>query len=70
MREVPETVSKDELMATFATFPGFKEVRTVPGRKNIAFVEYESEEGAISAKESTTGMTFGDKTIRVTFQRQ
>ncbi|CAD0023742.1 unnamed protein product [Aureobasidium pullulans] len=45
-------------------------VRTVPGRKGIAFVEYEAEDGAISAKEATAGMSLGDNTIRVTFQRQ
>ena len=42
----------------------------VPGRRGIAFVEYEAEAGAISAKEATTaGMQLGDegKGIRVTY---
>ena len=65
IRQVPEDYGVDALTAIFSRFPGFKEVRTVPGRKGIAFVEYEAEDGAISA-----GMSLGDNTIRVTFQRQ
>ena len=70
LRELPEDYGKEALAAIFGRFAGFKEVRTVPGRKAIAFVEYEDEEGAITAKESTAGMTLGEKAIRVTFQRQ
>ena len=70
LRELPEDYGKEGLTTIFSRFPGFKEVRTVPGRTNIAFVEYESEDGAITAKESTAGMELGDKAIRVTFQRQ
>ena len=53
-------------------FEGFREVRTVPGRKNIAFVEYEAEAGAISAKESTAGMALGEAgtPVKVVYQRQ
>lgn len=70
LRDVPEDYSKEALGAIFSRFPGYREVRTVPGRKTIAFVEYENEDGAITAKEATAGMTLGEKSIRVTFQRQ
>jgi len=70
IRQVPDDYGVDALTAIFSRFAGFREVRTVPGRKGIAFVEYEAEEGAISAKEATAGMTLGDSSIRVTFQRQ
>jgi RNA recognition motif-containing protein len=70
LRDLPEDYGKDMLTTIFSRFTGFKEVRTVPGRTEIAFVEYESEEGAIQAKEGTNGMSLGDKAIRVTFQRQ
>ncbi|KAI5201577.1 U1 small nuclear ribonucleoprotein [Aureobasidium subglaciale] len=70
IRQVPEDYGVDALTAIFSRFSGFKEVRTVPGRKGIAFVEYEAEDGAISAKEATAGMSLGENTIRVTFQRQ
>ena len=70
LRELPEDYGKDMIATIFSRFPGYKEVRTVPGRIGIAFVEYEDEDGAITAKEATTGMTLGEKAIRVTFQRQ
>ncbi|KAI9757600.1 MAG: hypothetical protein M4579_003413 [Chaenotheca gracillima] len=72
VRDLPEDYDVEALSAIFSRFGGFKEVRMVPGRKGIAFVEYESEEGAIGAKEGTGGMVLGDqgKGVRVTFQRQ
>jgi RNA recognition motif-containing protein len=72
LRELPEMIDSEALTAVFGRFEGFKEVRLVPGRKGIAFVEYENETGAISAKEATSGMPMGDngKSIRVTYQRQ
>jgi U2 small nuclear ribonucleoprotein B'' len=47
-----------------------RDVRLVPGRSGIAFVEYETEQGAITAKENTAGMQLADKPIKVTYQRQ
>lgn len=61
----------DGLTTIFGGFEGFKEVRLVPGRKGIAFVEYEAETGAISAKERTSGMTLGEgKAMKVVYQRK
>jgi len=59
-----------DIEGIFARFEGFREVRLVPGRKGIAFVEYESETGAISAKEGTAGMVLEGTPIKVTYQRQ
>lgn len=72
LRDLPDDASQDGLSAIFGRFEGFQEVRLVPGRKGIAFVEYETEAGSISAKEATSGMPMGEqgKPIRVTFQRQ
>ncbi|KAF7512240.1 hypothetical protein GJ744_002402 [Endocarpon pusillum] len=72
LRDLPEDYDADGLSTIFSRFEGFREVRMVPGRKGIAFVEYEAEAGAISAKEATAGMQLGDegKGIRVTYQRQ
>lgn len=44
----------------------------VPGRKGIAFVEYEHQEGAISAKEAMAGsvLVAGGEPMKVTYQRQ
>lgn len=72
VQNLPEDYDVDGLTAIFGRFEGFREVRLVPGRKGIAFVEYEAEAGAISAKESTSGMGLGaeGKPIKVVYQRQ
>lgn len=70
LQNVPEDHGVDSLTSLFSRFDGFREIRLVPGRQGIAFVEYETEQGAIAAKENTAGMTFGDKSIKVTYQRQ
>lgn len=71
----PDDSDVDALTAVFGRFEGFREVRLVPGRKGIAFIEYEAEAGAISAKENTAGMRLGGdgeggRFIKVTYQRQ
>ncbi|KAF2754438.1 RNA-binding domain-containing protein [Pseudovirgaria hyperparasitica] len=72
VQNLPHDYDVENLEAIFARFAGFKEVRPVPYRPGIAFVEYEAEDGAISAKESVAGMELGDegKPMKVTFQRQ
>jgi len=72
VQNLPDEYDIDALTAIFGRFEGFREVRLVPGRKGIAFIEYEAETGAISAKENTAGMTLGDghQIIKVTYQRQ
>jgi hypothetical protein len=72
VQNLPDEYDIDALTAIFGRFEGFREVRLVPGRRGIAFVEYEAETGAISAKENTAGMTLGEgnQIIKVTYQRQ
>ena len=72
VQNLPDEFDVDSLSIIFDRFEGFREVRLVPGRKGIAFVEYEAEAGAISAKESTAGMTLGQegKIIKVVYQRK
>lgn len=72
VRDIPADYDLDNLKVIFGRFPGFKEVRTVPGRQGLAFIEYEAEDGAVQAKERTSGMTLGAAStpIRVTYQRQ
>ncbi|GAW27163.1 putative RNA recognition domain-containing protein [Rosellinia necatrix] len=62
----------EALTGIFGRFEGFREVPSRAGRKGIAFIEYEAEAGAITAKENTAGMAVGDgnKFIKVTYQRQ
>lgn len=72
VQNLPDEYDVASLTAIFNRFEGFREVRMVPGRKGIAFVEYEAEQGAIAAKEQTAGMPLknGEKIMKVTYQRQ
>jgi RNA recognition motif-containing protein len=72
VRDIPDDYDVENLSALFGRFEGFREVRLVPGRRGIAFVEYDAEAGAISAKERMANMPLGDtnQPIKVTFQRQ
>lgn len=67
---MPENVTADVLSAVFGRFPGFKEVRMVPGRAGIAFVEYERDEDAIIAKQGTVGMSLSECVISVNYGRK
>ncbi|KAI3554187.1 RNA recognition domain-containing protein [Colletotrichum abscissum] len=71
VQNLPDDYDIEAVTSIFGRFEGFREVRLVPGRRGIAFVEYEGEQGAITAKENTAGMVLGDThTIKVTYQRQ
>lgn len=70
LQNIPDDYTVEGLTAIYSRFEGFREVRLVPGRRGIAFVEYDAEPGAIAAKEQTSGMTLGEKNIKVTYQRQ
>lgn len=72
LQKLPADANQELLTGLFGRFDGFKEVRMVPGRKGIAFVEYEHQEGAISAKEAMAGsvLVTGTDPIKVTYQRQ
>lgn len=43
------------LMVYYCRFPGFKEVRLVPNRHDIAFVEFENELQSGAAKDALQG---------------
>ena len=55
MTNLPEDTSEVMLRQLFNQFPGLKDIRTVPGRHDIAFVEYESEMQAAEARSKLQG---------------
>jgi len=55
LTNLPEETTEIMLQMLFNQFPGFKEVRLVPGRHDIAFVEFENEGQSTSAKETLAG---------------
>ncbi|XP_064634549.1 U1 small nuclear ribonucleoprotein A-like [Lineus longissimus] len=55
LTNLPEETNEMMLSMLFNQFPGFKEVRLVPGRHDIAFVEFENEGQSHAAKEALQG---------------
>lgn len=49
---LPEETTEATLQTLFQRFPGYKEVRLVPGRTDIAFVEFEMDSQATTAKDA------------------
>lgn len=55
LNNLPEETNEMMLSMLFNQFPGFKEVRLVPGRHDISFVEFENENQAGSARDALQG---------------
>ncbi|XP_074660303.1 U1 small nuclear ribonucleoprotein A-like [Tubulanus polymorphus] len=55
LTNLPEETNEMMLSMLFNQFPGFKEVRLVPGRHDIAFVEFENDMQAAAAKDALQG---------------
>ncbi|KAG6000751.1 hypothetical protein E4U21_005033 [Claviceps maximensis] len=70
LQQIPEEYDLDALSSIYRRFEGFREIRFVPGRRGLAFVEYDGEQAAIAARESTSGMKLGESFLKVSYQRQ
>ncbi|KAL4639909.1 U2 small nuclear ribonucleoprotein B''-like isoform X1 [Arapaima gigas] len=55
LSDLPEETNEIMLSMLFSQFPGFKEVRLVPSRHDIAFVEFDSECQAGAARDALQG---------------
>lgn len=53
--KLPQFCEVTYLLQFLYRFPGFKEVRLVPGRHDIAFVEFENEVQSGAAKDALQG---------------
>jgi len=67
---LPDTASKEDLIQIYGKFDGFREVRMVPGRKGIAFVEYDTEGQAGMARVNTSKLELHGNAVQVVFQRK
>lgn len=47
---LPPGCTEDALNTIFGRFPGFQEIRPVPGRPDLSFAEYENEAMAAGAR--------------------
>ncbi|TPX41896.1 hypothetical protein SeLEV6574_g05877 [Synchytrium endobioticum] len=50
IQNLPQSVTDQMLAMLFSQYQGFKEIRMVPGKPGIAFVEYETEGNAVVAR--------------------
>ncbi|KAL0952054.1 hypothetical protein HGRIS_008692 [Hohenbuehelia grisea] len=71
LQNLPEIVTKDQLMALFSQYPNLHEVRLIPTKKDIAFVEYLDEGSAGVAKDALHNYKLdGENKIKITFARK
>uniref|UniRef100_A0A1E1X3N3 Putative spliceosomal protein snrnp-u1a/u2b n=1 Tax=Amblyomma aureolatum TaxID=187763 RepID=A0A1E1X3N3_9ACAR len=71
LTNLPEETNEMMLSMLFNQFPGFKEVRLVPGRHDIAFVEFENEIQSSAAKEALQGFKITPtNAMKITFAKK
>ncbi|KXN83331.1 hypothetical protein AN958_01567 [Leucoagaricus sp. SymC.cos] len=71
LQNLPESVTKDQLNSLFSQYPNLHEVRMIPTKKDIAFVEYIDEGSATVAKEALHNYKLdGENKIKITFARK
>ncbi len=70
LQNVPEETTKEQVVAIFQPFTGFKDVAMVPGRKGIAFVEFDDEIQSGVAMGSLQGFRMdNDHALVITFAK-
>ncbi|KAF5332577.1 hypothetical protein D9611_005409 [Ephemerocybe angulata] len=71
LQNLPESVTKDQLNALFSQYPNLYEVRLIPTKKDIAFVEFLDEGSAGVAKDALHNYKLdGENKIKITFARK
>ncbi|KAF8219679.1 RNA-binding domain-containing protein [Tricholoma matsutake] len=71
LQNLPESVTKDQLMSLFSQYPNLYEVRLIPTKRDIAFVEYMDEGSAGVAKDALHNYKLdGENKIKITFARK
>uniref|UniRef100_A0A1A7YDI1 Small nuclear ribonucleoprotein polypeptide B2 n=1 Tax=Iconisemion striatum TaxID=60296 RepID=A0A1A7YDI1_9TELE len=71
LTNLPEETNEMMLSMLFNQFPGFKEVRLVPGKHDISFVEFESDTQAGVAKDALQGFRItATCAMKITFAKK
>jgi len=71
IQNLPSDATKQSVSLLFQQYPGFKEVRLVPGKKDLAFIEYDNEQYAAIAKQNLNGYQMSEtNAIKVTFAKK
>jgi U2 small nuclear ribonucleoprotein B'' len=71
LQDIPDGVDGSELTDIFKRFPGFGEVRVVPTRRDVAFVEFDAELQAVHARNTMDRQLLRPNALplRVTFAK-
>lgn len=71
LQRLPAEVNELMLQALFKQFPGLQEVRMVPGKTGIAFVEFENDTQATQAKDTLQGFKLTPtNAMKITFAKK
>jgi len=71
LTNLPQETNEMMLSMLFNQFPGFKEVRLVPGRHDIAFVEFENEMQSAAARDALQGFKITPTTaMKISFAKK
>ncbi len=71
LQRLPVAVNEMMLQALFKQFQGLSEVRMVPGKAGIAFVEFTNESQATQAKDTLQGFKLTPQNaMRITFAKK
>jgi len=71
LTNLPQETNEMMLSMLFNQFPGFKEVRLVPGRHDIAFVEFENEIQSAAARDALQGFKITPTTaMKISFAKK
>jgi len=71
IQNLPEDSNEQMLTMLFHQFPGFREVRLVPGKSDIAFVEFDAETSAAIAKDNLHNFKISPThLIKITFAKR
>ncbi|EAU89029.2 RNA binding protein [Coprinopsis cinerea okayama7 len=71
VQNLPESVTKDQLTTLFSQYPNLYEVRLIPTKKDIAFVEFLDEASSGVAKDALHNFKIdGENKIKITFARK
>ncbi|CAE6447013.1 unnamed protein product [Rhizoctonia solani] len=71
LQNLPTDVRQEQLLALFGQYPGLAEVRMIPTKKDIAFVEFVDEATSTVAKEALHNYKLdGENKIKITFARK
>lgn len=71
IQNLPEETTQDDLREVFEVHAGLVEIRTIPAKKDIAFVEYADEAAATVAKDALHNFKIdGETKMKVTYARK